>query len=291
MNQAYLDPNNYTFAGSTTVRSGRDLTIPDSILLSQTMLIKWQIRNLAKGATIEQIPPATLTAILEIPGMGVLDRSDAQISPSQQGKDVVQIWTIDPSLPYKITFSGASDLVTNSILEFYSSSIEEDYQYMGVSNPASIDPAAFQAALTGNNEALAQAVGASTGAAVQQAMANQVIAAESKTSTTRAVVVKMWTGNISDHLIVPADLTRMGLSAAHPGELISSYNTSTVYIAIGDPTGRDNTRYEYAMTAGGSYIVDSERDTLPTYMWLQPSRSPAEATITVTEYFLTLPAV
>jgi hypothetical protein len=57
MTLEFLDPNTYTFAGGLPVQSGRDLIIPDSLILSPTMLIKWQIRQLVKGATIEQIPP------------------------------------------------------------------------------------------------------------------------------------------------------------------------------------------------------------------------------------------
>jgi hypothetical protein len=156
---------------------------------------------------------------------------------------------------------------------------------MGVSNPASTDPAALQAAIIGAIPQMAQAIGQQSGAAVQQALANQVIAAESKNSKTKAYTIKAWTGDINNHKILGTDLTRMGASAAHPGKLISPTNTSTVYIAIGDPAGRDNMKFEYAMAAGGTYIVDPERDTLATYMWLQPG-SPVQpdATITVTEY-------
>jgi hypothetical protein len=177
------------------------------------------------------------------------------------------------------------------ILEIYFDPTQSNIHVsqMGVTNPAtqtaSTDPAAFQAALTANNAALAQAVGASTGSAVQQALANQAVAAESKNSKTKAYTIKPWSGDINNHLILPTNLSRMGASAAHPGKLISTTNTSTVYIAIGDPAGRDNMKFEYAMAAGGTYIVDPERDTLATYMWLQPGLPlQPDATITVTEY-------
>jgi hypothetical protein len=156
---------------------------------------------------------------------------------------------------------------------------------MGVNNPATTDPAALQAALAAVIPQMAQAIGTQSGAAVQQALANQAVAAESKNSKTLPFTIKAWSGDIRNHLILPANLTRMGLSASHPGKLINPQNTSTVYIAVGDPAGRDNTKFEYAMAAGGTYIVDSERDTLATYMWLQPG-SPAQpdTVITVTEY-------
>jgi hypothetical protein len=156
---------------------------------------------------------------------------------------------------------------------------------MGVNNPSSTDPAALQAAIIGAIPQMAQAIGQQSGVAVQQALANQAVAAESKNSKTKAYTIKPWSGDIGNHLILPTNLSRMGASAAHPGKLISPTNTSTVYIAIGDPANRDNTKFEYAMAAGGTYIVDPERDTLATYMWLQPG-SPVQpdATITVTEY-------
>lgn len=144
MTQGFLDFNSYTFAGGFTVQRGRDLIIPESLVLSQTMLVKWQIRQLAKGVTIDQIPPAVLSASLEIQGLGVLNHADHQILPSQQGRDIVQLLTIDPSLPHQLKFSQVSDLVTNSVLEFYSSSVPEFYSsnlsMSTTNNPAIIDP-------------------------------------------------------------------------------------------------------------------------------------------------------
>jgi hypothetical protein len=154
---------------------------------------------------------------------------------------------------------------------------------MGVNNPSSTDPAALQAAIVAAIPQMAQAIGVQSGAAVQQALANQAVANESKNSRTLPpVVVKAWSGDIRNHLILPSNPIRMGVSAAHPGKLISPQNTSDVYIAVGSPDNRDQTKFEYMMTAGGTYIVDPERDTLPTYMWLLPGKP--DTTITVTEY-------
>ena len=44
MTLEFLDFNTYTFVGGFTVQRGKDLIIPDSLVLSQTMLIKWQIK-------------------------------------------------------------------------------------------------------------------------------------------------------------------------------------------------------------------------------------------------------
>jgi hypothetical protein len=199
MTLEFLNPNTYTFAGGLPVKSGRDLIIPDSIVLSQTMLIKWQIRQLVKGATIEQITPATLSAELEIPGMGVLDRSDSQIQASQQGKDVVQIWTIDPSLPYKITFSGVSDLVANSILEFYSSSLS----MAEVTNPYSgaVDLTAITAAIAAGSAA--------------EVAATQTLQATLTRKITKIIEsvyqAAVWTNAPSAHIAVSPDPYNMGI--------------------------------------------------------------------------------
>jgi alpha-D-ribose 1-methylphosphonate 5-triphosphate diphosphatase PhnM len=123
MNQEYLDFNSYTLAGRYPVPSGKDLIIPDSFERTQTMLVKWQIRQLAKGGSIDLIPPATLSAVLEIPGLGELDTDEYQIKASIQGRDRVQIITLDPSLPYKLTLSEIDSSVTNSVLEFYTSNL------------------------------------------------------------------------------------------------------------------------------------------------------------------------
>jgi hypothetical protein len=290
MTLEFLNPNTYTFAGGLPVKSGRDLIIPDSIVLSQTMLIKWQIRQLVKGATIDQIPPAILSTSLEIPGLGTISQDAQQIQPSQQGKDVVQFWYIDPSLPYKLKFSGVSDLVANSVLEFYSSSI--DIEYMGVSNPStstpSTDPAAFQAALTANNAALAQAVGASTGAAVQTALANQESATEAKNSTTTNVVIKAWSGDINNHKILGANPLRIGANLSHPGQLLVPAtpgaivnNTSDVLVAVGNTGRTKQSDYDYLMAQKGSFITDEGRVTLPLYAWLLNGRP--DTTIVMTE--------
>ena len=247
------------------------------------MLIKWQIRQLVKGATIDQISPATLSAVLEIPGLGMLSEEGQQILPSQQGRDVVQFWYIDPSLPYKIIFSGVSDLVANSVLEFYSSSISFEYN-MGVSNPstqiASTDPAALQAAVAANIPAMAQAIGAASGAAVQTALANQETATESKNSKTIPFTIKAWSGDINNHLILPANPLRIGANLSHPGKLVSSTNTADVFVAMGKD-GRDGeTKFDYQMTAGGTFITDVARDTLPIYAWLGTGKPNTQITVT-----------
>jgi hypothetical protein len=241
MTLEFLNPNTYAFAGGLPVKSGRDLIIPDSIVLSQTMLIKWQIRQLVKGATIEQIPPATLSAELEIPGMGVLDRSDAQIQASQQGKDVVQIWTIDPSLPYKITFSGVSDLVTNSVLEFYSSSLS----MAEITNPSSgaVDLTAVTAAIA-------------AGSAAEVAATQQLLAATTRKITKiieSTYPAAVWTNAPASHIALQPDPSNMAIV------LLNTSNKPVywdLYMDINTKTAAP--QYDNVMPPGGSIRIKDE---------------------------------
>jgi hypothetical protein len=287
----YLDPSNYTFTGGFPISRNRDLILPTNLPLAHTMLVRWSVRQMAQGVTIKDIPPAILSSTLEIKGFGVLNADEYPIIPSIQGQEKVQIISVDPTLPHEIKFTQVSNLVTNSVLELYAytglepDNISHQSNYlpnMGVNNPASTDPAALQAAIVAAIPQMAQAIGTQSGAAVQQALANQAIANESKNSKTAAYVVKAWSGDIKNHLILSPNLTRMGISASHPGKLISPTNVSDVYIAVGAPDNRDANKYEYMMSANGTYIVDAERDTLATYMWLQAGKP--DTTITITEY-------
>jgi hypothetical protein len=205
MNQAYLDPNSYTFVGGFTVSKSKDLVIPESLQISQTMLIKWQIRNLAKGATIDQIPPATLSAVLEIPGMGQLEAITFSVSPSQQGRDRVQLISLDPTLPYKITFSEVDDLVLNSVLEFYTSTID-----MGeFNNPVNVttDFSPVIAAIGAGSAAEIAAITAQTAASTRR------VVSEAELNYTATV----WSNTPSNHVAVPPDATRFGGSFYNTG--------------------------------------------------------------------------
>ena len=245
MTLEFLNPNTYTFAGGLPVKSGRDLIIPDSIILSQTMLIKWQIRQLVKGATIDQIPPATLSAVLEISGMGVLDRSDAQIQASQQGKDVVQLWTIDPSLPYKITLSGVSDLVTNSVLEFYSSSLS----MATINNPSNdnIDMSAVTAAIAAGSAAQVEAI------QIAQAQDSQKV---SKIIEGVYSAVN-WSGNAGDHVAVDPDAGNIRITLLNTGTKDVYWDT---FIDLGS---KGNTpQYDNVMKPKGSITIEGDESSV-----------------------------
>jgi hypothetical protein len=172
------------------------------------------------------------------------------------------------------------------ILEIYFDPNQSNIQLsqMGATNPstqtASTDPAAFQAALLANNAALAQAVGTSTGAAVQQALANQTSANEAKNTTTVPITVKPWSGTLSNHLILPLNSARIGANIAHPGKTVSLTNIADVYIAVG-ATGRDSeNKFDYTMSAGGTFITDDGRDQLPIYAWLAMGKPNTQITVT-----------
>jgi hypothetical protein len=284
MNRAYLDPKNYTFAGGFTVQSNKDLVIPDSLVLAPSMMVRWQIRQMVKGVTIDQIPPATLTSSVEIDGFGVLQGQDQQILASNDGKKRVQLITLDPSLPLKILFHQVSDLVTNSVLEFYSATYPIIYiPNMGVTNPSSSDPAALQAAILATIPAMAQAIGQQSGAAVQIALANNNSSLEASISTTKASVIKAWSGDIRNHQILDVNLTRLAIHGTHPGKNLLATNIADVFLAVGSITGRDQNKWDHVLSAGGEFISDPDKERLPLYAWLAVGKP--DTTITVTEYF------
>jgi hypothetical protein len=202
MTPEYLDPNSYTFAGGFTVQNKRDLTIPESLVLSQTMLVRWQIRNLAKGATIDQIPPAILSSSLEILGLGELGGEDYDILASQEGRKRVQIINIDPSLPHKLLFHQVSDLVTNSVIEFYTSDLGISENMSTTSNPINFDVSAITNAISAGTAAQ---VGA-----IQAANKNVQRLVES------AYVPIAWV-SANKHIALPADSTRMATEIFNNG--------------------------------------------------------------------------
>jgi hypothetical protein len=155
---------------------------------------------------------------------------------------------------------------------------------MGVSNPststASTDPAALQAAITATIPAMAQAIGAQSGAAVQQALANQEAATEARNSRTIPLTIKAWSGEIGNHEVLRANPVRIGANLAHPGKLVSVTNISDVYVAVGRDGRNGPSSHDYVMSAGGSFITDDGRDTLPIYAWLQPGKPDTQITVT-----------
>jgi hypothetical protein len=241
MNQEYLDFNSYTFAGGFPVPSGKDLIIPESIELSQTMLVKWQIRQLVKGGSIDQIAPATLSAVLEIPGLGELDSDEYQIKASIQGTDRVQIISLDPTLPYKLTFSQNSELVTNSVLEFYTSTIA-----MGeFNNPvnATTDLAPLISAINAGSAAEVAAISAQTAATTRKVVSE----------TESVYLATVWSSTPGNHIAVAPDPTRFGGSF---------YNTGTKPLAIDkflDITAKTSTmQADGLLQPGGTYTFKQD---------------------------------
>ena len=205
MNQAYLDPNNYTFIGGFTVSNGKDLIVPESLERSQTMLIRWQIRQLVKGANIDQISPAALSAVLEIPGLGQIDDVQYRVAPSMQGRDRVQLISLDPSMPYKITFSQIDPLVTNSVLEFYTTEFE-----MGTfDNPVNV---------TTDFSPVIAAISASSAAEVAATQANTAVVGRKVVSETDSEYTPtVWSNTPANHVAVQPDPARFGGSFYNTG--------------------------------------------------------------------------
>jgi hypothetical protein len=218
--------------------------IPDSLVLSQTMLVKWQIRQLVKGATIDQISPAILSASLEIPGLGVLSVDSRDIYPSQQGKDIVQLWTIDPSLPHLLKFSQVSDLVANSIIEFYSSNLSMAI----VNNPAgTTDMSAVTAAIAASSAAQV--------AATQAAQAAQTRKAQTVLESTYTATI--WSGTPNTHIALPADPLRLGV-------VVTNTSNKRVYFDLFSNIANKSTQpqYDTFVEPGGNLNVEAEEAVL-----------------------------
>jgi hypothetical protein len=151
---------------------------------------------------------------------------------------------------------------------------------MGVTNPASSDPAALQAALQAVIPQMAQAIGVQSGAAVQQALANTAADAESRDSKTTQIELKPWTGNIRNHEILPASPTRKGVHLLHLGKGFNAQNISDVFIAAGTQTGRTQNGYDYIMKADGEFNNEPNREDLPLFAWVAATKPIVTATMT-----------
>jgi hypothetical protein len=160
---------------------------------------------LAKGVAIDSIAPATLTAVLEIPGMGEFDPIKFSIAPSNQGRKRVQMIVLDPSLPYKINLNNIDDSVMNSVLEFYTSDIN-----MGqFNNPVQVttDFTPVIAAISASSATETAAIQAQTAAA------NRKVVSETETE----YIPNVWSNKPSDHVAVAPDPTRFGGSFYNSG--------------------------------------------------------------------------
>lgn len=244
MTLGFLDFNTYEFVGGYTVQRGKDLTIPDSLVLSQTMLVKWQIRQLVKGATIDKVPPAILSASLEITGLGVLSVDNREIYASQQGKDVVQLWTIDPSLPHLLKFSQVSDLVANSVLEFYSSNLSMAI----VNNPAvGTDMTAVTAAIAASSASEIAATQAAS------AISNRKVVSIVESTYTATI----WSSIANNHIALPPDPLRLAI-------IITNTSNKRVYFDLFTNIANKsaNPQYDTYVEPGGNLNVEAQEAVL-----------------------------
>jgi hypothetical protein len=270
MNQAYLDPNSYTFTGGFTTSAGKDFIVPESLERSQTMLVRWDIRQLAKGATIDQIEPATLTAVLEIPGFGELDPIEFLIMPSIQARKRVQIISLDPALPYKITLSQIDPLVTNSVLEFYTS----DITMSTTTNPANMDVSAITTAI--------MASGAAQVAATQSASQTSNLKVKRIVESNYTPV--LWSG-ANNHKAVPIDTTdRMGIKLFNNGAVAVAYDT---YLDISQKTAAP--QQDNIIQPGGETTITADEASMGVLLYtLKAVPNGQTASILITQQYPTM---
>jgi hypothetical protein len=251
-----LNPNNYALAFSFNVSGNKELIIPDEVSLSPTMLVRWRILNLARGEKIEFIPDADLAIGLEIVGMGKFKFSSYQLKPSIQGDEKVQLISLTPYLPYKMSISNVSNSVVNSIIEFYTSNIMGDFN-----NPVSVttDLSPVIAAIASGSAAEVAAIQAQT------AMQNRQVQNEAESEYTPTV----WSNTPANHVAVPPDSRRIGGSFYNNGnkplaiDKFLDIGTKTAAMqadGLLQPGGTYNFKPEeaamgyliYALTPGGS---------------------------------------
>ena len=267
MNLEFLDFDTYTFVGGFTVQRGKDLIIPKSLVLSEVMLVKWQIRQLVKGATIEEIPFAILSAALEIPGLGILNHTDTEILASQLGKDVVQFWTIDPGLPYRIKFSQVSDLVTNSVLEFYSSDLN-----MAITN----NIGGVKVDMT----AVTDAIAAGAAAQVAATEAVQTVQTRKVQSIVESVYsASVWSNTASNHIAFPPDPSRMGAILVNTSSERVYYDT---YIDISNKTVEP--QYDSFMEPNGIINIGQDEAGLGVLLYTLGGGGTASVSINLQSY-------
>jgi hypothetical protein len=280
LNNSLLDPLNYIHVGSYPVRNGNDLILPPRAELSDTMLVRWMIHQLTKTTDFIQLGSGLLISEIEVQGFGVLESQTFDIPPSLFNTKRVQLINLDLAVPQKLTFSPQTSGVLNSTLEFYAytGAEEQVYQtfhteYMPSNNPASVNTsdltAAFSQALSSNAATQAQATAA--------AINNSNRTGNSIPSSAQA---KPWTGNILDHKILDPKALRLESHVMHTGKNGAAVSNSTVFLVVGDPTGKDINKFDHILTPLGDWTSANEEDVLPVYAWVEPNK----AQVTLSNY-------
>jgi hypothetical protein len=274
LNLSLLDPQNYAHVGSYIVPVGKDLILPQRVELSDTMMIRWTINHLAKDVDFLQLGSGLLISEIEIMGYGIIESATFDIPPSNFQTKRVQLINLDLQVPQKLTFRSPSTSILNSVLEFYAYTGEEEQvyntyhtDYMPSNNPVNINTGdlttAFSAALASNTATQAQA----TAAAINNS---------TKTGNTipSNATAKPWTGNILDHKIIDPKALRLETHLMHTGKNGSANSNSTVFLVVGDPTGKDINKFDHILTPLGDWTSSNEEDVLPVYAWVEPNKTP-----------------
>jgi hypothetical protein len=243
MSGGYLDPNSYTFAGGFPIQRNRDLILPADLPLTQTMLVRWTVRQMARGVTLADIPPALISTTLEIPGFGVLNTSDLEVFPSGDSIFRVALINLDPSLPHKIKFHEVDgDLVTNSILELYTSNILMSQLNNPVNTSTDLSPI-----ITALSAASAAEV-----AAMQQQIAATTRAVQSIEESVYTAAV--WSNIPANHIVASPNPRRMRV------ELLNTGNRPIGVDLFTDISQKANTpQYDGVIAPGGTYQLDLDQ--------------------------------
>jgi hypothetical protein len=273
LNLSLLDPQNYAHVGSYIVPVGKDLILPQRAELSDTIMIRWTINHLAKDVDFLQLGSGLLISEIEIMGYGIIESATFDIPPSNFQNKRVQLINLSLEVPQKLTFRSPSTSILNSVLEFYAYTGEEEQvyntyhtDYMPSNNPVNINTGdlttAFSQALASN--------------ALNQAQANAAaINNSNKTGFTNTVIgtAKPWSGDILNHKILDPKTSRIESHIMHTGKNGAVASSSTVYVVVGDTTGKDLNKFDHILTSLGDWTSTNEEDILPVYAWVDATKS------------------
>jgi hypothetical protein len=275
-----LNPVNYSHVGAFNIpNNGKDLLIPPRTNLAPTMLVRWQINQMVRGGDISQVSHAQLISEIEVHGYGVLESSTFDIPPSDFKTKRIQIVHLNLELPQKISFRIPPDGILNSIIEFYAYTREEpeiytphESDYMPSSNPINFDSSTITNAFVAAAPALSQQIASASAASNLQSLNQEFNLETAHGSKDLTYVVKAWSGDAKNHLVLGASGTRIGYKFFNRG-------TQTVYVALGDPTGKTVENYIDSVIPGGYYISTEFDRALQLILYVAPGKPDTSVSI------------
>jgi hypothetical protein len=147
---------------------------------------------------------------------------------------------------------------------------------MSPSNNPYVPQSLTAADITAGMVAAAPQIATAVGVESRAAMAAQFDKETAKNTNEILVTVKAWSGNVANHIVLPASTTRLGVKSSNQGN-------NNIYINAGTPSSPAALQfgnYDDIMNKGGTwYALDSER-LLPLVMYLDAGKPDQQVSIT-----------